>query len=411
MVESEKFSLNRRRFVQSAVLLIANAAGSIACSVESNSSVVQKKVEKLSQPGAIVKTESALVIRQVVENAGKQVVDFGSALRIAPLISALFAQSTNSAESPNSIANQIFVVRGNFPVNRNNTVDMNLEQKLQLPGVQQLIRDYPHVAFPPITISKLIDFFGRGSVHGFVDAEANIFLNLPAINANEPNLSRPWSEYLGDLMYDRIGGAVRCIPATPMVDFVFTQLHELSHRQAVGVGSILLDKDVEQMITRKWPRVQPIGRNGFDVYAIGGFKIVVLDELVADYIAAKISTVNDLWYKPSIGSFPVDLYNFEKILQSSGISDGEFVSMHREGRLRDFLIKIGSSINRERDSDHNLDKGLEVASRISPPLTFLPMHKWEELQAYYPDLDVTNYAYFEPSLLIASGFKSGCTNR
>lgn len=359
--------------------------------------------------GDIVKVEAASTVKRYTEEIGDGIVDFELASRLIPPISDLFTQSTRSPESSQAVKSQIFVARGSFVTNGSES-DPTLDQIHQIPGVQQLLEDYPKASFSPITISKLFRYFRTNTIRGFVDGQRNVFLNLTNINKNKQNLSRPWSDYSGDLMYSGIGGAVPCQPLTPVVSFVSSALHELGHRETLDADH-LIDPELMKTLAKKYPKVNPIFMAGFDIYTAEGFKIILLDELVADYTGAKISTVNGLWYSPSINSFPYDIYNFEKLLQGSKISGGEFLSLHRGGKLKSFLIKIGAAASKNQgNGDNPLDIGVDIATMVSVPLAVIPIHDWESVSKYFPEIDVSDYNYFSPQSMIMPGAIQGCVH-
>lgn len=371
--------------------------------------------ESDSPPADLGIAEAASVVKSYIEEAGDNPVNFELARRLTLPVVNLFIQSTKSEESLTSTNSQVFIARGDFKVPEVDTNNPNLRispaQLLEVPGIQQLSKDYPASPLSENNLRKLINRFGNNEAAGLAVGDRSVFLNLPAINSNVNYLSQPLPEYLGNLMYSGIGMTTLCQPESPITKYVTALLHELTHRQSIP-KSARVEPELAKALIKKWPKVEQnlAFRSGFTVYLNSGEKIIDLEEIVADYVAAKISIANDLKFILSADSSLNDLYNFEVLLRSSQISDTELVSLHREGRYQDFLVRIGIAADRYRNSNDNpLDTGLELARLITDNfLPFLPMPAWDELKGYFPQINNTRTLFWPPGYLTAPSDTIGC---
>lgn len=285
-------------------------------------------------------------IRAIEEENGKKEITFEQARQLVSLVTKLYQESTGSSIITEEINKMVFILHDVSPLRIAGDPDEPpLSDIEMLSHVKNLRIDYPDAKFDENIIRRLARA-SRSS--GFVEG-GYVFLNFD--QANGESVTVPAYPFYPKNQYFDIAVEINCAPLGPTSALRKILLHEYFHRDSYE-QRIPVDPDFKPVFAsaKGWiPPVIPVEQYGFGI--IGRvesengpiYPVELFEEIGADYIAAKVSVINGLGYDSSDYAEPRDLYNFRQMLSQAGIDDQTFLKLHREGQLKEFMIKIGKA--------------------------------------------------------------------
>lgn len=334
-------------------------------------------------------------IRAIEEQNGKREITFDEARQLVPLVTELYQESTGSSIITAEINKMVFILHDVSPLRfAGNPDEAPLSYIKELSHIKNLRTDYPGARFDEGIIRRL----ARASKSlGFVTNDY-VFLNLD--EANGESVAVPTFPFYPKDQYFNIAVETDCAPLGPTSSLRKTLLHEYFHRD-VYEERVAVDPDFKPVFAQAkgWILpVVPVEQYGFGIISRlqsesgtlipGDEPVPLYEEIGADYIAAKMSVVNGLGYQSSDYSNPKSLYNFGQMLNQSIIDDQTFLKLHREGQLKEFMIKIGKA-------------ALLPASIYEDPLTLAftlakdditsTRGNWKLAQQYFPTVSTAKF--------------------
>lgn len=362
-------------------------------------------------------------IRHFEKELGDRPLTFEQAKAYVPIVTDLFVKSVPTDLAVKEIKQSTFILQDKFDFEEDQDGDHPVTfptgEVLNSRTIEQLLIDYPRINITySVAQGILEDVYEKKETLAFVsrplpevykicsydcgpvepEYPRQIFLFLNRINTADAYQLPRFEEQTALLQFDDFDHQVDCRMQQPAVGFRTTLLHELVH----------FDTDpIDQGI---WYGGQ--GVSGFSVMAMFSPNAYALEEFVADYFPARISAFNDLPFRTGYSHEPHDFVNFQRILDQSGISDGELYRLHKSSGLLPFLDTVASG------AKHPPFKSQKEFFRLSNDLfdmltgegteSFSP--NWEALQPYFPAVDANEYQYFDPSSAyeLSANQRAGC---
>ncbi len=396
----------RRNLIFGAARLAAGlgAAALIGCSGETpeqKTPTPTAKVEGLHKSGWTQKVERA---EKSLEE--QPLTPEGARSLITP-IANLISETMVSKYSPEEIAANTFIVRGDFNFTDRINSNTPIETLMNLEGLRNLRLDYPDLEFPDedeirsiVTHFRSNGIFGGGAL-GFNSGISNrVYISLDQVNNTPAQISQ----------YTNVATMVDCKPANPAVIFRHAMIHENVHREANEKTPI----DAETLAA-----FESVTKNTQGIDKLQGFfatlktgnhlqdstqaKYNFLDEFVTDYIATKINEANNL---PFVGFYydPHEYANFEIMLKAANISVAELSNMHAHAQLKMFMTRMGQAA--DKNSKQPTENPLLVGARVAYVIIQSNVIMWENLKKYFPAVDSADYGY--PKNRFSPNAKLGC---
>lgn len=387
--------ITRRQLLGAAAVIVGGSAGLVAASnllFGQTDSQPQKLPSRRVREGK----EEAAEQKPEIES-----LTFERAKELVPSIANLFISSINSQQTSQDIVDHSFIVRESESWKE--ILNIPDESIHELPAIQNLGRDYPELVLD----SELArDLAGMYPFIGFVsapDSGRNIFINLIMFSSH--NLPT----HFKGIEYDAISGEVKCNTIDAETAFRSVLLHEMTHRESRE--TLILESDVAAAYKKLYgDKIKLTEKRGFALLGKEGDKggkdrrLPGFDELVAEYISARICTRNGLEYSSTYAR-PVDLYNFQLMLKKAKISDQELLDMYRDSKLREFLVRIGFAAKEGISEQEALGLGLDLSFKMNANERW-PV-PWKEVKVFFPEIDTQPYKYSELDFIF-SPVQGGC---
>lgn len=336
----------------------------------------------------VKKVNIADKIRAIEEQNGKREITFEEARVLVPLVTELYQESTGSSIITAEINKQVFILHDVSPLRfAGNLDEASLSVIGELSHIKNLTVDYPAAKFDE-NIMRSLARASRSS--GFVVGEY-VFLNLD--QANGESVTIPTFPFYPKDQYFNIAPETDCAPLGPTSALRKTLLHEYFHRD-VNNERVPIDPDFKPVFAsaKGWILpVVPIEQYGFGiigrlqlesgVLSQGIEPVPLYEEIGADYIAAKMSVINGLGYHSSDYAGPRDLYNLRQMLIQAGIDNQTFLTLHREGKLKEFMIRIGKAAILSGGANED---PLTLAFTLAKDNIASLRRSWKLVQDYFP---------------------------
>lgn len=363
-------------------------------------------LDSLAQP-----PDTPTKIKQFISEIGTRSPTVEETKAYFPLIARLYVENSRTPLAAQEIVDSTFLIQRdylNYDEAWNSRLRANSSKVFEDPVIVQLQKDYPNLSISQNLASSIVKTVSFPENEALTDfKEKKIFLIYDRDTRSyrkDGFVGRARDDYYSILQYQLISPVGNCLREAPIISLGSTYLHEIVHLDATQKRQ---PEDRYLDFIRKQYVFNDIGDRqeiwGFTLLDYKDNKIifsaVALDELVVDYIQAKIF---EKYGVPFIieEDLSFDYSNLQKVLQQSGITFDELMRMHRESRLSDFLMKIAvSAKNIEGNSDlfeFAADRFLLWDPYVSP---------WLQIKPHFDNID--DQIYFYPK---GSAFHSGSGN-
>ncbi len=347
-------------------------------------------------------------IRAFERKIGDRALTFEEAQGYIPLLAQHFVDYTQTSTPAAYFSDHTFILR-------DHKIDKSeadgLRNRNLHPGnvkiIRQLLEDYSGMNLPDEQARRLLRYDNSG-----IDGD-RVFLNLEKLNNAPSSVQLSGAERSDEtkttsipiFQYGGFARRVECSKPTPVVQFrsaVYTELARLDNNgEKLPIDSLLLsahfnvehEYDKKYEIEETYPHIRGIKEHFQATFvdfegSTGEIPEQYLNEMTAGYLTTKISAASELPYATFL-VHPVELYNFAKILDQSGIGDVELYDMYRNSKLEEFLLQVArGATNVILPTD---EKKMEFATEMflyNPAASGgLPPLRWDLMQHYYYGLD------------------------
>ncbi len=318
---------------------------------------------------------------------GQHLITVEKAQELIGLLSRLYCESTNSQEKSAETQTHSFIVRGNLTTSEPPVKDgvLKLDVLKNLDGIKKLQQDYPGINLTDNEIAQLWGFSTLGLGLGLTYIPTNrLYLFLENINRYNKVA----------ILYKESSSQIKCELSTPFYNFTSVYLHEATHRDAKDLPP---PKELtDAIIKRTNNKHSPQRQLGFTISVFDTDKRVEssdinFEEILADYVARKILLSHGFPFITTSYTGPIDLVNFQAILEATSITDEQLIDLHRNGSFLEFLNAIGAAANMSPQMTAQTNP-IETAIKIADVLSKRPID-WTSLKVYFPNIDDTPYFY------------------
>lgn len=351
--------------------------------------------------------EAVRSMKRYEDQIGNRSITFTEASNYVSIVAHFVKEATGFPDKATDLLNRTYIIEGSRREELNIPKDI---PALERPAIAKLKENYPHFYLTEeIARNVFSGFHQEGIAQGGLIPHIGIFLFLDNINNWTTRSTRV--QFMGD------ENNLTCAVTSPIAYFRYVLLHEMFHEISLPHKFTPLEQDMvvfgydmlaDRGIFPERSDSVAFGTLGFGLIArirpansdfIAEVALREFNEFATDYLALRLMNKWGLSYPEGPYSSPHDMFNFQRILQQSGISDDELLNHYHNGELRKFILRVGRGAQHPTlDPSADFETEDELLSyflrRLAGMKTDTP--RWKELQLYFPKLRGNKHNYTIP---------------